>query len=582
MDILFITPEDKSGLKRAINGTLLLATILLQNGISTDILRYYQFENYKKNYEAFINDVAEASVSQSPRCVSFYNMWPYFHINLSIARRIKELSPDTSIVMGGPLTTLYPQTVLERISWVDYVCCGEGENTIVPFMQALLSGQGFENVPGLYYRIKGDVTSSGISVPLSNLNELPQWNEKLLTTDPRKEADIASYSYYMPIDVGRGCPFNCTFCCSNRVWKRKYRLKTPERIVEDIRYHYETYGIRSFLFSHDAFTVNARLVSEVCDLIIESGMDITWDCTTRVNCVNEELLQKMIKAGMRRIQMGVETGSSRMQALINKKLDLEHLRRIVTFLQKNKIDTALFFMYGFPEETEADLNETINLFLDFLEMGVQYMSMALCNFNPGTELTDKYFDRLSYPSTTNTKRVDIFGYQENEDLIKRNKELFPFFYHLSTPLRDEYYFLERWALMCRKLPKAVKFVRKIYGRDGLGFYRDFVENNPQYIDFDCRRSVQKQRRITPGELLLNTIRNLEHPKLIQLKALVEFLGDNEEVSASKTDIIIQKTYDFSYLDYIKKLSIDNFSAGKTEIKLSKINSKLDMKILDMQ
>ena len=579
MDFVFINSVDKLGLKNEVNGTMLLATILLQNGFSADVLRYCQSEYYEKDYAAFVDDMAAVALSKNPGCVSFYSLWPYFHINLAIAKRIKELSPHTPIAMGGPLTTLYPQTVLERIPWVDFVCCGEGENTIVPFAQAILAGGQCETVPGLWYRADGKVSCSGIPVPLTELDTLPQWDKRLV---PYAETNGTPVSFVMPIDVGRGCPFNCTFCCSNRVWKRKYRLKSPERIVEDIRYHYDTYGIRNFQFSHDAFTVNSRLVSAVCDLIIESGMKITWDCTTRVNCINEELVQKMMESGMNSIQMGVESGSLRMQQMINKKLDLDHLRRMVSFLRKNKIKVSLFFMYGFPEETEEDLAQTVNLFLDCLELGVGFMSMALCKFNPGTEMTDTYFDRLRYPDDSRLIEETAFGYAEAEKLIKENKELFPFFYHLDTPIRNTYHFLNRWAYVCRQFPGAVSLIRPLYGDQILQFYKDFIANNPEYSDFEFRKKNRKEKKITPKDMLINAVGNKAHPNLNQLKSLIDFLDDQKTVSLSKSDTVMEKVYGFSYLDYIRKLPLDAWTEGKTTVRLSKTDGKMAVKILDMQ
>lgn len=569
MDILFINPTDGPGLKKETNGTLLLGTILLKNGFSADVLRFYQFANHQKDYALFVEEVSQMALSKKPACVSFYTMWPYLHIELGIARRIKELSPDTAIAMGGPLTTLYPQTVLEHIPWVDYVCCGEGENTIIPFAKALLSNSGFESVPGLYYRANGTVVHSELPVPISELNELPQWDQRLLPSDPRNEEGITSRTYYMPVDVGRGCPFNCTFCCSNRVWKRKYRLKSADKIVEDIRYYYDTYGIRSFLFSHDAFTVNNRLVAEVCDKIIESGMDITWDCTTRVNCVNEELLLKMKEAGMRNIQMGVETGSSRMQQIINKKLDLEHLRRIVSFLLKNDIKVWLFFMYGFPEETEEDLNETLNLILDLLEMGIQNVSMGMCRFNPGTDMTEQYFDELILPVEPELAGGRMYGYDEEMPMIEQHKELFPFFYHLSTPLRNEYYLLQNWAHMCKKMQKMIPYIRSFYGRNALQFYKDFVRYNPQQMP-------------SLAEAMENTIKATEHSNITQVCALIHFLNDSDRISRAKTDEELIKSYEFCYLDHARKLPLDMWKRGETKIKLSKVNGKIEMKILDMR
>ena len=102
LDILFFNSTDKKELRNEANGTMLLATKLLQAGFNTEILRFCQFESYNKNYDFFITDATNKIIELNPKCVSFYTLWPYYHIMLRIAKRVKDIKPDMITVLGGP------------------------------------------------------------------------------------------------------------------------------------------------------------------------------------------------------------------------------------------------------------------------------------------------------------------------------------------------------------------------------------------------------------------------------------------------------------------------------------------------
>lgn len=581
-DIVFVNSTDVLSLSYETNGTMLLATKLLDAGFDTKIIRFCQIESYKKDYPFFIREITDKILQMEPRCVSFYTLWPYYHIMLRIACELKKYRPDIITILGGPQASATATATMTAADYVDYICTGEGENTVVPFFQAV-----FENnkeklacIPGLYSRV-GDavVASHNIDFPLCDLNTLPHWDERLYVNDvelnsPRYTAN----TYFMPIDVGRGCPFSCTFCCSSRFWRRAYRLKSPERIVEDILYFNQKFGIKSFLFSHDAFTTNNQLVSKVCDHILDSGLDIKWKCTSRIDCLTEDLVLKMKKAGMTRIELGIETGSLRMQKLINKKLNLGNAKSMVAFLLKNKIHVSLFFMYGFPDETEQDLNETLEFFFTMIEMGVQYASMSFCKFNPSTQITNECFDQLVFDPSIKILSRGVFGYKEELLMIQENKAIFPFFYHLRTPVRDKYQYLYFLSHLYQKFPNSIHHLRKLYNGDNLKFYKDFYNNNLSFFEEDMAHAVNSFDAYSL-EILYNTIKDFNPPYIRQLKALLRYDYNVQRISKSKNNISVQEIYDFSYTDFKLKLPIEEYSDGKTEILLQKVDGVKSMKIL---
>ena len=579
-EILFIVPMKRLGLNQEANGTLLLATKLLEAGFDAQVLRLCQIESYHQDYLTFIQDATDQIAASGAKYVSFYTLWPYYHIELRLAKELKKRGLIT--ILGGPQSSATALATMEAMPFVDYICSGEGENTIVPFFQALKNGAPLDQVPGLYHRVNGQVVFNDITLPLCDLNILPRWDDRLYAhLYPTPNPEFAGRNFFMPIDAGRGCPYSCTFCCTSYFWRRTYRLKSPERIAEDIEYHNKKFGIKSFWFSHDAFTSNAKLVSQVCDHILEKKLDITWRCTARVDCISEALILKMKQAGMTHIELGIETGSPRMQKLINKNLNLQRARETIAFLLKNGIEVGLFFMYGFPEETEEDLNQTLELAFTMLDEGVSGVSMSFCKFNPATAITEKYMDQLVLDPSIQIIFRSIYGYQEEMETIQANKTLFSFFYHLETPLRRKYQYLHFLSYMYELFPNSMKFVRQLYKGDNLQFYRDFYEKNLDVFEKDTQ-FIWETVKHNPMIILDNILGGFDQPYIPQLRELLRYVHDTKAISESQEDKISLESYNFNYQDLRLHRPIEAFTPGQTQVLMQNIGGHTNIKILRME
>lgn len=580
-DVVFVSSTSSCSLRREVNGTMLLATKLLQAGFNVKVIRLGQIESYGKNYSQFIKDIVEQILDMEPKSVSFYSISIDYHIMLRIAHEIKERNADIITVFGGPQASTTARDTMNAFSYVDYLCSGEGEETVIPFFKTILeeNGANLSTIPGLYYRKDGVVTFHNLELPLCDLNTLPHWDERLLMGDP--EPNIQSDTYYMPIDAGRGCPYSCTFCCTSQFWRRIYRLKSPERIVEDIKFFNEKFGIRSFNFTHDAFVTNKKLVEQVCDHLLENNINIKWRCSARVDCLSEDLILKMKSAGLALVELGIETGSPRMQKLINKNLNLDRAKRMVKFLVDNGIRVYVFFMYGFPEETESELNETLELAFSLVDMGIASQSMTFCRFCPVTAMTQEHYDKLVFDPDIKILSRDVFGYDDELDIIKQNKAIFPFYYHLNTPVRNEYQYIHYLLELYLKFPRAIKRLRKLYHGDNLKLYRDFIQSNLSCFEGNMDElSEHIQQR--PLEMVLNTADCLDVPYLRQLKACLKYAYHIQMVNDSEDDITITETYDFNYVDINMKRPIEQFSNGKTTMLLKKEAGIVSVNVLNIE
>ena len=580
LDILFVNPTYEKALRREINGTLLLATKLLQADFQVEVLRFCEMENFNKDYPAFIREMLDEILARKPRCVSFYCLWPDYHVSLRLAKELKAVDPSIVTVFGGPQASMTPSETMDIAPYIDYLSAGEGENTVVPLFSYILRGEGDrDQIPGLYYHAEGVLHRNEALPPLCDLNTLPLWDKRLIPDyeDPGRTKPY----YYMPIDAGRGCPFRCTFCCTSYFWQRNYRMKSPERIIQEVKFFHDNYGIRSFLFSHDAFTVNKKLVESVCDKILEEGLDISWECSTRMDCVTEELLLKMKKAGMTNIQMGVETGSPRMQKLTNKKLDLDRIRKMARFLFKNQVYCVLFFMYGFPEETEEDLNQTLEMIFSLMDGGNKYFSMSLCRFTPNTAITNQYLDQLEFDPKMMILYHDIFGFEEERELICNNRSIFPFYYNLKTDVRNNYQYLHFLVELCMKCNHPARQLRRIYNGDYIQFYRDFCAANREIVEGSAI-GPDRWFEEHPLEAMLNIVALRNDPFRKELEGLLRYAYALHRITEATEDMTIRDTYDFNYVDLKLKHPISQFTPGRSEILLERIHGKVSVRVLDIR
>lgn len=308
-----------------------MATVCnMETDIKAEVIDFgYLYEKRKIELHSTLgenlNEMCKYLLELEPDVVSFYSLCSSYHINIMLSKRIKELNKNVFVLFGGPQASLTAEKTLKAFSWVDYIGMDEGEETIVAILRAIVD--------------RLDKMPSGIAY------RNPENECEIIITES-KECDIDRMEYIdyslvdmdgvtsIPIDVGRGCPFGCIYCSTKTFWKRKFRLKSISRIISELERLKEKYQINNFAFVHDLFTVNKLSVIEFCENVIGRKLNITWSCSARLDTLSEPLLDYMYEAGCRRIFLGIETGSPKMQKLINKNLNLGLVKDLKYYFQK--------------------------------------------------------------------------------------------------------------------------------------------------------------------------------------------------------------------------------------------------------
>jgi len=473
-DIIFVTPTFEENISQESVGTLLLASILRDNGLNVKIFPFFRFGD-PNDFEVFLSNTTEAICNEQPKIVSFYTRCDNYHIALAISKEIKHHC-NAYIVFGGPQADITATHTLQEIPYVDFICCGEGENTIVPLFKSLLAKKPDLTTAGLVYRKGDEIVCNARPELIQDLDNLPHIDYSLSSVSSEE-----FLNEYFPIDVGRGCPFGCTYCSTKTFWGRKYRLKSPSRIAEEIKQLHEQFGITSFAFEHDMFTMNRKQVVETCRLLKALDFDIIWKCSARLDCLDYELIDTMVDAGMVRIFIGIESGSPRMQKLINKHLKLDGIVEKITYISNKNIQVVASFIYGFPDETDNDLSDTLALLAQLAKVENCIYTLNPCTFLPGTELYNTYADKLTYSETASTIAGSV-AVEACSDLIKQHPKLFPQFQEYNTPQRSKLAYLKHFARIMHILYPVYQYILdddpKMRFMD---LYYDFISSNAHIL-----------------------------------------------------------------------------------------------------
>ena len=253
-----------------------------------------------------------------------------------------------------------PDEVL-RDENVDFVIRGEGE---IPFCE-LASGTAVESIGGLCYRgtnLLQPFVHNPAAAPIEDLDSLPTPAYHLIRFDLYKPA-VGAYRRLPSINMTmtRGCPGKCTFCNSAET---ALRTRSAKHVVDEIQKLQARYGIREVSFYDDTLTIFKPQVAEMCDLIIERGIDLTWSCFARTDCVSPGLLKKMRAAGCHQILFGIESADPTILETIRKPIDIAQTRRAVRMVQDAGIAVRAAFMFGNPGETTASMQRTIDFAID--------------------------------------------------------------------------------------------------------------------------------------------------------------------------------------------------------------------------
>lgn len=332
----------------------------------------------------------------SPDVIGISVMTASYTSGLVLAKLAKSILPQCKIILGGKHVTALPELALENES-VDYIVIGEGEETLTELVANLETPS---KVLGIYFKNEnGEIVFTGNRPLIKDLNKLPL---------PIFLAENDEYDFQFPDKAGdwvweligaRGCPFKCSFCATDH----KVRVRSPEHILDEIEYIYQHFGVNQFRFQDDSFSFSEKRAVEICNALKETGF--SWECSTRVDLLNDDIVKLMKTSNCRKVSIGIESVSETTLERIHKKITPDAVRKAVALLKKYGIKVNGFFMIGFPWEKYHDMKATV----DFCkELKLDSYDINFFVPLPGTEL----FNDLVAAGKINIESLDWTKFQQ--------------------------------------------------------------------------------------------------------------------------------------------------------------------------
>lgn len=348
-------------------------------------------------YENSKSDVVQMFAHKKYDIVAISCMTTMIMDGFLIAEIVKKSFPETKVIIGGPHPTVMPNETLQN-DYVDAVCIGEGEAT---FLELVNNNGAFNGVSGLWHKDKkGRIIKNDARTPINDLDSIPFPALDLF--------DVNKYlQYWFQLDsvdrnlkginimASRGCPYQCSFCQPTlyKLFGNKIRKRSPRNIVDEIMHWKSKYNLDAVMFQDDTLLVDKKWVGELCDIMIEEKLDVIWGCNSRANLVEKNIFLKMKKAGLRKVNIGIESSSDRIRDRIyNKNVKLEDINRAVTILKSVGVKIQGYFMIGAPTETEQEINDTIHFAKN---LNIDEATFSIVTPLPGTYLYEKTKENIA-------------------------------------------------------------------------------------------------------------------------------------------------------------------------------------------
>ncbi len=298
--------------------------------------------------------------TQKPKVVAIY---ANLMTKINVIKLVKVLVSEEKygfpkIVLGGPDVTFNLENYLK--TGAHYLVIGEGEQTMTELYQAVVQEINISQVDGIAYLENEHVIKTPPREKIKDLSTLPLPN--------REGINISKYLQVwkdkhgkssMTVNTQRGCPYTCKWC-STAVYGQSYRRRPAKLVVEELAMLQKKYNPDTIWFVDDVFTVSHKWIREFHSETKRQNRSIPFECITRAERLNDEILQLLKEAGCYRIWIGAESGSQKIIDAMDRRVDVNTVSEAIKKTNAIGIETGTFIMLGYPGEDEKDINETIN------------------------------------------------------------------------------------------------------------------------------------------------------------------------------------------------------------------------------
>ena len=378
-------------------GLLYIAAVLEENGIDVHLI---EARAMGLSHDKVIEEVRKAFVprafdrvqprssgrGENPDFVGITVISARINSALYLAAKVKEINPDTKVILGGPHIHFEHRDVINDPS-VDFCVRGEGEITTLHLITCVSNGGNPRNIAGITFKEGNEIIVTPDRPFVQNLDTLP-FPARGLLQSPAYKGLWTEGRTFSPMLATRGCPYLCQFCDAPAIWGRVHRRRSVANVLDELEQIYEKFGVRYVRFVDDLLVANKKWAIQLCRGILERGLDdLSWACDGRVGLMSEELLEELKGANCKVIFYGIEFGNQRILDLCKKGITIKQIQETIEMTSKVGISSYGYFMMGYPTETPETIEDTINFAIELaLEYSMDSAGFSIVTPFPGTGL----------------------------------------------------------------------------------------------------------------------------------------------------------------------------------------------------
>jgi radical SAM superfamily enzyme YgiQ (UPF0313 family) len=364
-----------------------------------------------------------------------------------IIDELYNIDPEINVILSGIHPSALPEQTIKQ-KGVDFICQGEGFDTITKLIETIKSGENNYKINGLWYKQNGKIFSNPPSNIIKDIDELPfvAWDllpmEKYRAHNWHCLHDLNGRKPYAAIYTSLGCPFNCTYCNIHCIYDGKpgIRYRSPKLVVDELELLNKKYKVKNIKILDELFVLKEDRVNEICDLIIERNLDFNIWAYSRIDTVNKNILIKMKKAGINWLCFGIEAGSHEVRKNVQKgRFNQDTVKSVIQMTHDAGVHIIGNFMFGLPEDTIETMQETLNL---AKELNCEYVNFYSVMAYPGSKLFEEVKEKgdrlpdswLGYAQLSKETIPLPNKYLTSEEILKFRDKAFDEYYNDSNYL----------------------------------------------------------------------------------------------------------------------------------------------------
>lgn len=343
----------------------------------------------------------------------FSHCWPLVK-EMALAARKK--IPNALFVAGGEHPTALPESVLK--DGFDVVIAGEGEESFLHLVNSFLNSQCWRGHEGLIHLSRGQLIRNPSRARNTSIDLLPMpdWDSWCIREYiNHKQVTGIHLGLQIPILGSRGCPYACKFCSNEHMWTRRYIMRDPKLIVDEMQFLKKKYNVSGFTFMDSTFVVQRKKILEFSEELNRRNLDIHYQLPagTRCEAFDETVALSLAKSGLKNFSFAIESGDADIRKTVRKQMTEADLISAVKAVRKTKMTTGCFFVIGFPEDNAQTLRNSLRLVRKLAWLGVHDVTISKFTPYPGSDYFEELYKAGSF-STDFTELEHIIDFYSSE------------------------------------------------------------------------------------------------------------------------------------------------------------------------